>query len=72
MTCGTRTLPRSQIGAHPAVMQARMGHEDSRMSLDVYTHHQPGMDKDMAAGMERIYRKSIGSAYSSRDSAGAS
>jgi hypothetical protein len=38
------------------------------MSLDVYTHHQPGMDKEVAAGMERIYRDSAGFGQDSQGS----
>lgn len=66
----THSTWMAQMGAHPAVMQARMGHEDSRMSLDVYTHHQPGMDKEVAAGMERLYRASVAPVGTSEGSAG--
>ena len=51
-------------------MQARMDHEDSRLSLDVYPHHQPGMDKEVAAGMERLYRASVAPAGTASGSTG--
>jgi len=36
-------------GVHPKVVQERLGHSSIKITLDLYSHVTPGMQKDAAA-----------------------
>jgi integrase len=36
---------------HPKVVQERLGHASIRMTLDLYSHVTPGMQKEAAAAI---------------------
>ena len=41
-------------GAHPRTLQARLGHADSRVTLDVYASVLPGLDEELASKLEEV------------------
>jgi integrase len=41
------------VGAHPKVIQARLGHADIQTTLNVYGHLFEGMDADLAEALDR-------------------
>jgi integrase len=41
-------------GAHPRALQARLGHADSRVTMDVYASVLPGLDEELASRLEEI------------------
>jgi integrase len=45
-------------GAHPAVMQRRIGHSSIRVTLDVYGHVLPTTDQAATAHLEAMFRPS--------------
>ena len=40
-----------QQGAHPKMIQSRLGHSDIRITLNVYGHLFPSLDEDLAEGL---------------------
>ena len=43
-----------QEGAHPKLIQSRMGHANSKITMDTYGHLFPGADAGLAATLERF------------------
>jgi integrase len=41
-------------GAHPRALQARLGHADFRVTMDVYASVLPGLDEELASRLEEI------------------
>ncbi|HXF71149.1 MAG TPA: site-specific integrase [Actinomycetota bacterium] len=41
-------------GAHPRMLQARLGHSTSRVTMDVYASVLPGLDDELALRLEEI------------------
>ncbi|HXF73904.1 MAG TPA: site-specific integrase [Actinomycetota bacterium] len=41
-------------GAHPRALQARLGHADSRVTMDVYASVLPGLDEELARRLEEV------------------
>jgi integrase len=50
-TCASLLLTR---GTHPKLVQELLGHATVSITLDTYSHVLPGMDGDVAAGMEDL------------------
>jgi integrase len=44
-------------GAHPKLIQSRLGHESIRTTLDLYGHLLTGLDEAAAEGLDRLMRK---------------
>ncbi len=44
-------------GAHPKLIQTRLGHSNIRVTLDVYGHLFPTLDGELSAEIERVRRK---------------
>ena len=42
-------------GTHPRVVQDRMGHSTSAITLDIYSHVLPAMRDEAAATVEVLY-----------------
>ena len=43
-----------EAGAHPKVVQERLGHSDIAMTLNRYSHVLPGMQRDVADRLAAI------------------
>ncbi len=55
-------------GIHPKVVQELLGHSTIAMTLDVYSHVTPGLQKAAAAGFDRLVlpkreKEAIGNRY---------
>ena len=50
------------LGVNPKVIAERMGHTTTRMTLDTYSHVQPGMQEDATARIEELLFKGSGGA----------
>lgn len=46
-------------GAHPKAIQERMGHASITITLDRYGHLFPALGRQVAEGLDRVYRESI-------------
>ena len=47
-------------GVHPKIAQERLGHATIAVTLDLYSHVMPGMQKDAAARVDRSLRSALG------------
>jgi integrase len=43
-------------GTHPKLVQERLGHSQVGITLDLYSHSVPGLGKEVALTMDRIFR----------------
>lgn len=43
------------LGAHPRVLQQRLGHASSRTSMDEYGSMQPTIDAALISGLETMF-----------------
>lgn len=50
----TQGVLLAEAGVHPKVAQARLGHANLRMTMDVYTHVVGGMDRQAADALEKL------------------
>jgi integrase len=46
-------------GAHPKAIQERMGHASITITLDRYGHLFPALGRQVADGLDRVYRQSL-------------
>ncbi|MEW5920656.1 MAG: site-specific integrase [Bacillota bacterium] len=44
-------------GVHPKIVQERLGHETISITLDTYSHVQPGMQEEAVARLENLFKK---------------
>ena len=45
-----------KAGVHPRVVSERLGHTSVAITMDVYSHVRPDMQRDAAGALERQYR----------------
>ena len=51
-----------ELGAHPRIMQARLGHSSIRTTLDVYGHVLPAADEAVTSALDELFASSRGPA----------
>jgi integrase len=44
---------------HPKIVQERLGHASIAMTLDLYSHTIPGMQKAAALGFDKAMKESV-------------
>jgi integrase len=49
-----------ELGAHPRIMQARLGHSSIRTTLDVYGHVLPTADEAVTSAIDELFASSRG------------
>lgn len=49
-----------ELGAHPRIMQARLGHSSIRATLDVYGHVLPAADEAVTSALDELFASSCG------------
>jgi integrase len=49
-----------ELGAHPTIMQARLGHSSIRTTLDVYGHVLPAADEAVTSALDELFASSRG------------
>jgi integrase len=49
------------LGAHPKVIQERLGHSSIKVTLDVYGHLFPNLDEALAQALDELARQSAAS-----------
>ena len=49
-----------ELGAHPRIMQARLGHSSIRTTLDVYGHVLPAADEAVTSALDELFASSRG------------
>lgn len=55
----THATLMAQMGLHPAAIQARLGHADSRISQEYYIEYNQAMDAQVAASFEALHREAV-------------
>ena len=48
-------------GAHPKVVQERLGHANVSITLDIYSHVAPNMQQEAAEKIDAGMRRAMGS-----------
>jgi len=43
------------MGAHPKIVQELLGHSQIAMTLDIYSHVIPSMQRDMMDGLDNFF-----------------
>ena len=46
-------------GIHPKIVSERLGHSSINITLDLYSHVLPGMQRDAALGFARALQQAI-------------
>ena len=46
-------------GIHPKIVSERLGHSSISITLDLYSHVLPGMQRDAALGFDRALQQAI-------------
>jgi integrase len=49
------------LGAHPKVIQERLGHSSIKVTLDTYGHLFPNLDEALAQALDELGRQSAAS-----------
>ena len=52
----TRATQLLAAGHNVKVVQERLGHASAKMTLDVYAHHVPSLQKEAACAIDAMYR----------------
>ncbi|GIO10209.1 hypothetical protein J31TS6_62370 [Brevibacillus reuszeri] len=48
-----------QLGEHPKVVSERLGHSRVGITMDVYSHVMPDMQKDAADNFEKLMKQKL-------------
>jgi integrase len=59
-----------EMGEHPRVIQARLGHATSRLSMELYAHVPDASDREVAAHLEDRWGTTAGTAQEDRTRSG--
>ena len=59
-----------EMGEHPRVIQARLGHATARLSMELYAHVPDAADRDVAAHLEHHWAKAAGTGQEDRARSG--
>ena len=59
MTPGIPMQPITETGVHPKIVQEQLGHANIAMTLDLYSHTIPGMQKAAALAFDKAIKESV-------------